>query len=356
MRKHILTAAVTAACASMSLAAVADESTNVGGKAYFDFTSIDQTSDGASTAKSGIGFDVKRFYLAIDHKFDDMWSANLTTDFNYLSSDGETQVYVKKAYMQAKFSDGATLRVGSADLPWVPFVEKIYDLRWVENTLIDRLKWGTSADWGGHFFGKQMDGKLTYAISAVNGNGYKNPSRSKSVDFEGRISFNPVKALTLAAGFYNGKLGQETDIESAANTFTRLNLLAAYDFGMFKVGGEYVDTKNPTKGAVSTGPEDEADGFSVWGSFSPAEKYTVFARYDEANYTATAIAPAIAPDVKDTYYNVGVSYEVRKNVDLALVYKGEKVEGGTLTSSNGSIGGANEGKYKEFGLWARVKF
>jgi hypothetical protein len=356
MRKHILTATVMAAFAGLNHAAIAEESTTISGKGFFDFSSIDQTTDGAGTAASGLGFDVKRFYVGIDHKFDDIWSANVTTDFNYVSNDSETQVYIKKAYFQAKFSDAAALRVGSADLPWVGFAESVYGYRWVENTLIDRLKWGTSADWGAHFFGKQMDGKLGYALSAINGNGYKDPSRSKSVDFEGRVSFNPVEALTLAVGFYNGKLGQETDIDSAANTFTRINALVGYDFGMFKVGAEYVDAKNPSKTAISTGPKDNADGVSVWGSFSPAEKYTVFARYDQVNYQADAIAPAISPEVKDTYYNVGVSYQYRKNVDVALVYKGEKVENGTLKTSNGTIGGAGEGKYNEIGVWAQVKF
>jgi hypothetical protein len=40
---------------------------------------------------------VKRFYLGVDHKFNDVWSANLTTDFNYVSGDGETNLLVKKA-------------------------------------------------------------------------------------------------------------------------------------------------------------------------------------------------------------------------------------------------------------------
>ena len=132
MRKHILSAAAMMACAGTSRIAVADENTTVGGKAYFTLSSIDQTSDGVGTSNSGVGIDVKRFYLAIDHKFDDMWSANLTTDFNYVSNDSETQLYVKKAYMQAKFSDAIVLRIGSADLPWVPFAEKAYGFRWVE--------------------------------------------------------------------------------------------------------------------------------------------------------------------------------------------------------------------------------
>src|SRR5690348_17483462 len=89
---------------------------------FADFTNIDQTSNGTKTDASGTGLDVKRFYLSVDHKFDDIWSANLTTDFNYVSNDGETQLFVKKAYLQGTFDKLATLRVGSANMAWIPFV------------------------------------------------------------------------------------------------------------------------------------------------------------------------------------------------------------------------------------------
>jgi hypothetical protein len=201
MHTSKLAVAITTTLGLLSLNAVADQSTTVGGKTYIDFTSIDQKNDGVKTSNSGIGADVKRFYLAIDHSFNDMWSANLTTDFNYVSNDSETQLYVKKAYLQGKFSDAFMLRAGSADLPWVPYVENLYGYRWVENTLIDRLKFGTSADWGLHAGGKLANGMLDYAASVVNGNGYKNPSRSKAVDFEGRLGVHPIDGVTLAAGY-----------------------------------------------------------------------------------------------------------------------------------------------------------
>src|SRR6185312_14403905 len=94
-----------------TLAAWADN-TKVSGTMFVDFTNIDQTSNGSKTDTSGTGLDVKRFYLSIDHQFNDIWSANLTTDFNYTSVTGETQLFVKKAYLQGAFSKLATLRVG----------------------------------------------------------------------------------------------------------------------------------------------------------------------------------------------------------------------------------------------------
>ncbi len=355
MQKHLLTVAIITACAGMSLTAVAADNgkTTVGGKAYLDITNINQSSDGTKTDPSGIGADGKRFYLGINHTFDDMFSANLTTDFKYDSGKAQaTQLYVKKAYLQAKFSDAAILRVGSADLPWVPFAEHMYGYRYVENVLIDRLKFGTSADWGLHLKGKLANNMVQYAVSLVNGNGYKNPSRSKSMDIEGRISATPMKNFTLAAGFYSGKLGQDTQSSSSVkNTATRVNFLADYRFSSINVGAEYFSADNYTKTAVISGPSDKATGYSAWLTVEATKKAAVFFRYDYAQPSKD-----LNPSLKDNYYNLGVSYKARKNVDLAVVYKHDKVENGSIKTSNGTIGGVNQGKYDEIGVWAQVKF
>ena len=284
-----------------------------------------------------------------------VWSANVTTDFNYVSNDSETQVYIKKAYLQARLSDAAMIRAGSADLPWVPFVENMYGYRWVENTLIDRLKFGTSADWGVHVGGKVLDGMVNYAVSAINGNGYKNPSRSNSVDFTGRIGIEPIKGLTVAGDYYSGKLGQDTQTGPSTRTASRWDAVVGYVNPMFRVGAEYFyadNWKNNNNNAVlSSSFTDEAEGYSAWGSVTPMEKVSLFARYDYAKPNKQTNS-----SLKDNYYNVGVSYVATKNVDLALVYKYEKVENGFISTSNGTIGGTNDGTYSEIGAWAQMKF
>jgi len=123
--------------------------TSISGKAFFNVSNIDQKSDGADSVQNGTQTELKRFYIGVDHKFNDVFSANITTDFRY-NSNGTSKdvlVYVKKAYVQAKLSPALFVRVGSADLPWVPFAEGLYGYRFVENTLIDRTKFGTSTDW-----------------------------------------------------------------------------------------------------------------------------------------------------------------------------------------------------------------
>ena len=160
--RKTLSVSCVATCLAVSAVgtALADEATTISGKAFLDITNVDGTSDGNKTAASGTGFDAKRLYIGVDHKFDDMWSMQAVTDFNYISAIGQTDVYIKKLFVQAKLSDAFVLRAGSADLPWVPFVEDVYGYRWVENVIIDRLKFGTSADWGFNANGKMGGGHV----------------------------------------------------------------------------------------------------------------------------------------------------------------------------------------------------
>jgi len=344
MSKHILAALVLAG-SGLATAAHADtavgENTTVGGKAFIDLTSLDQKAAGTKTAASGFGLDVKRFYLVANHTFDSVWSANLTTDFNYVSAESQTQLFIKKAYLQAKISDAFWVRAGSADLTWVPFVEENYGYRYVEQILIDRTKFGTSADWGVHIGGKVADGRVGYALSLIEGNGYKNPTRSKSLDVEGRLSFTPVQGLTAALGFYNGKLGK--DVEGTAtpvvHTASRYNAMLAYANDKFRVGGEYFSSDNWT--AVTSAAKDSADGVSVWGAVNFTGTVSGFARYDSDKPNKDT-----APDKKDQYYNIGVSTKPRKGVDLAVVYKHDEVKNGGVKTT----------EFDEFGVWAQVAF
>jgi hypothetical protein len=67
------------------IAAAADlgENTTVGGRVFFDVSYIGLQNENAAGAKidtppTGTGFDVKRFYLIVDHRFNETWSANIS--------------------------------------------------------------------------------------------------------------------------------------------------------------------------------------------------------------------------------------------------------------------------------------
>jgi hypothetical protein len=315
--------------------------TRVGGKMYFDLSNIDQQADGDDTGANGFGLDVKRFYLNVDHGFDDTWSVNLTTDFQYSTSlDSAADIYVKKAYVQGRFGEAFTVRVGSADLPWMGYAEKAYGYRYVENTLVDRLKYGTSADWGVHAFGDLgSDRMFNYAVSVVNGSGYKKMQRSSGMDVEARIGFTPVEGLVLAVGAYSGTLGQETGTVDALHTANRADALIAYGNDRFRVGAEYFQAKN--WGNVLKVASDKADGYSMWGNVALGGKgVKLFARYDQAD-----LSKDIDPSLQDTYYNVGVEFPVTKGFRLAAVYKDTRRESSS-----------SETRTKELGVWGEVSF
>jgi hypothetical protein len=325
------------------------DNTNVSGRMYFDLSNVDVKSNGVKKAPSGTGFDIKRFYVGIDHKFNDVFSANVTTDFQYSSAISSTEIYIKKAYLQAKISDALVVRFGSTDLPWIPYAEDLYGYRYVENTLIDRDKFGTSADWGVHAAGAFGDSGLSYAVAVVNGAGYKAPLRSKGMDIEGRLSYK-VSDFNFAVGGYTGKLGK--DIEGGVpvyHTANRFDAIAAYTTKTTRLGVEYFSAEDWNQ--VTAAASDKSDGYSLVGSYKWDEKWSVFGRYDSVKPKKD-----LASSLKDNYFNLGVSYSPTKIVDLALVYKRDKIENGTFSTSNGAIGGSNDGTYDELGLFGQLRW
>lgn len=323
----------------------------IGGRIFFDLTSVDQKNNGVKTNSTGTGFDVKRFYLTFDHKFNDIWSANITTDAQYFSvtpgpgsanGDGKradsVEVFIKKAYVQGKFDDAFTVRVGAADMPWVPFVEKYYGYRYVENTLIDRLSYGTSADWGVHAFG-DLGAGFNYATSVVSGGGYRNPGRSKGMDWEGRLGFAPTPETIIAIGGYTGERAKETQNFDPPQTAKRFDAMAAYAGSKFRAGVEYFQAKN---WAVTNTVEDKVDGYSGWANVALTDGgINLFARYDKAK-----LSKDVDPNLEETYYNLGVEFPVTKGFKLATVYKN------THRDNDRNI----DTKTSEFGVWGDVSF
>lgn len=381
--------------------------TTVGGRIFADVSSIQNFSNGVRQADSGIDYDIKRAYIIIDHKFNDIWSANITTDFIYNSTATKitvpvynpatglnvptsfniggpqsTQLFVKKAYLQAHLADALNFRAGAADLPWVPFVESLNGYRYVEKMMLDRDNFGTTTDWGLHMFGNFADNLISYQVSVIDGNGFKIPAtgtanRTDTVDVEGRLSAN-FHGFTAAVGGYEGKLGKDVVnptppfTQTTFHTASRFDALLAYTDSRIRLGGEYFwahDWNDVTQSKPNL--VNDSRGFSGFGSFNFTEKLAVFGRYDYVQpfYKTT-------PGAKENYFNVGISYKPIKPLDFALVYKRDAlgdvpgansgILGITPLSSttndagfntgNGVIGGTIRGTYDEIGIFSQVNF
>jgi hypothetical protein len=379
MRKLNLISLAVAAALVAPMAAYADAGdTTIGGVIYADFTSINTQSQGTDIDPNGIGTDVTRAYLIVGHQFDDIWSANLTTDFNFASfkaassnkitggapgeaiattttvTTPENQLFVKKAYVQGKFDDLAIFRIGSADMPWIPYAESVYGNRFVEKTLIDREGFGNSADWGLNLNG--ANSMINYSISAVNGGGYKNPTRSKTVDWEGRLGVTPIDGLTVAAGFYTGDLGQDTEANelkfstttpvTPKNTATRTNFLADWKGAGLNVGVEYFTAKNFGSSFIFNTTTDSEDGYSVYGSYDfPDTAFGIYARYDSVKPKKD-----VESSLKDTYYDGGVEWHADKNVTWAFGFKSDELKDDSVSPANPDL------KTQEVGVWLQAKY
>jgi predicted porin len=232
-------------------------------------------------------------------------------------------------------------------MPWIPFAEKFYGFRYVENTLTDRLKYGNSADWGLHMGGDLGGKTVSYAVSVVNGNGYKNPGRSKGVDVEARVGFVPFEGMVVAVGGYSGHLGKETQNTSAQNTARRGDLMVAYADKTVRVGAEYFTAKNWGNLVLSPVP-DKADGYSLWGSVALSDEISLFARYDNAK-----LSKDIDGQAKDVYYNLGLQYQVTKGFKLAGVWKHEKADRSVATPLPPHVQNV---KTNEIGMFGEVAF
>jgi hypothetical protein len=190
---------------------------------------------------------------------------------------------------------------------------------------------------------------VNYSVSLVNGGGYKNPARSKSMDEEGRVAFTPADgSVIIALGAYTGKRGKDTEATPAVNTASRTDLLAAYKASGLTVGLEWfsADKWNDVL-TPSTGTTTKSDGTSIFASYDfPGTDYSVFTRFDN-------VKPLKDTDSsqKDQYFNLGFAWKSNKNLTWAVAYKSDKV-----TDNLKLLNTTDDLKTEEFGVWAQVKF
>ena len=365
MRKIVAAAATLAVVSTLGTTAAyaakpgsigyLSDHTSLGVKIYSDMSYIQKKSDGQSVDPTGYGFDVKRGYVTLDTAFNQIWSVRVRTDFHYCGACGATSLYFKNIYAEAHLDHGMFLKIGEADMPWIPHMEGLYGYRYVENVLIDAYKFGNSADWGLHLGGKEN--RLNWQVSLVSGGGYKHPGRSKGMDLAGRLDYRAVGGLHIVLGAYTGKLGKDQQTAPANNTASRWDLAAVYEGNNWNAGVSYFHAKDWNN--VTTPYTTSADGYMAFGSYNFSPKWGVFARYDylkPCKDLTSAQNASCYSDTKEHYYNAGIQYIATKQIRFAFVYKYEKVKNGSIATSNGTIGGTTSGKYQEYGIWMQAAF
>ena len=159
------------------------------------------------------------------------------------------------------------------------------------------------------------------------------------MDFEARVGFMPVKGLTFAIGGYSGKLGK--DIEGSATPASthgeRLDALVAY---VERPAARRAPSISRRRTGTQVTAVRDRQGRRILG----VGLVQLRADNGECSRAPTRPTPSkdLNPTSSDEYFNAGVVSHPRKNIDVAFVYKHEKVDGGgTVSTSNGTIGGAH---------------
>ncbi|HXQ11566.1 MAG TPA: hypothetical protein VN805_11285, partial [Caulobacteraceae bacterium] len=368
------------------------DNTKVGFTVFDDVSYVNQTPTTGKAATppmvkaNGYGDDIKRAYIAIDHTFNSVYSANLTVDLapNGIILNGGTfgtgtlqgGEAVKYAYIQGAYNPAFILQLGAAKTPWIPFVEEVYGYRFIDKVFIDQNKFGNSSDWGLNAHGELADGLLEYSVSALDGDGYKTPLRSKTMDVEGRVNLK-WRGFVLAVGGYSGDRSNYVTLPATTpatapvffQTASRWDAFAGYTDDRIRAGIEYVEANN-WKVTTKVTP-DRSEGWSIFGSYVVIPQWSVFARYDWLEPSEDLDAPE-----RYQYFNVGINYEPAKNLEFALVYKHEAIQDaikGGYTDNTTTLGaqslatfspitgfnphGSNtSGDWDEFGIYSQIKF
>jgi hypothetical protein len=335
----VLLAGMSAIVPAASAAETAIGDTTFSGKVFIDATHLSATSNGVGDDSNGV--DLTRLYLDFDHRFSQVWSAHLTTDVNWLRDENDpTDVWVKHAYLQGAFSKALVLRVGAADMPWAALANQWYGFRYVDNELVTRLKYGSTADWGVHVLGSPADGAgLDYAVSVVTGSSYKRPRTGNRPDVEAIFGWQPTEHTVIAIGGYDGQLGLDDDTRPLTHTARRWDAMAAYAGPRFRIGAQLFQTHDWTQ--LRSPLSDSAHGWSAWASAKVSDRWTLFARHDASSTSAD-----LEPSRHERYSNAGIELRVTAKLQVAAAWKRQR-----LRDRNGVRAAANEA-----GLWAQFTF
>ncbi|MNM47410.1 hypothetical protein D3C81_583760 [compost metagenome] len=330
-----LAAALAVACMpTLVHAEDAAPATKVSAQIFINASQLDR--DGVETADEGLAMDLKRTFITVDHRFNERWSAQVTTDVQWLRNSDASDLWLRHAYLQRSFGKGSWLRLGNAPTPWIAQESVREGFRYVDSGLIARTKLGTPADYGVH--GQYSRGDFVYAASVVTGGGFQKPRLGNRADVEARVGWTPAKGVELAMGGYRGTRAQDSGDLPHEHTAQRWNVMASWVGERARVGAQYFQAEDWTR--ITRPGSDDQRGWSAWSSYQFTPQYAVFARADE-----TRMSLDIDPRTRERYQQVGVEWKPNKHLRLAMV--GKRVEQETAKKKLES---------HEAGFWAQLAF
>ena len=266
-------------------------------KIFSNFNYDMSTEEGENAFKA---FEVKRSYLGYSYKIDDRFSTKITFDVGSNSGGSSYTAFLKIASLKWKASDKLTLNLGMVGTKNFKFMEKTWGRRYIEKSAQDKYKWASSAD-----AGITADYKVSENISLdaqiLNGEGYKKTQSSNGL-FRGGLGLTYTVNSNLKLRLHQDISPRSTYTDST-DSQAITTAAVSYNGNNFTIGAEKSMMKN-SRNVLDA----EQNLTSIYGAYKLDEKYTVFARYDDAEET----------DKAGTYTIYGVERKMSKGVTIAV--------------------------------------
>lgn len=301
--------------------------TQVSTQVFINASDIQRTD--VSTADEGPAVELKRFYINVDHAFNESWSGHLTTDVQWARNSDPTDLFLRHVYLQRRLGKSHHLQLGNAPTPWILHVAKLNGFRYVDPGVLPRMKLGAPADWGVQMGGDV--GPFNYAVAAVTGAGFQKPRTGERADIEARLSWMPNKQLEVAVGGYHGTRAMDINDRPHLHTAERWNAMASYVDKDFRLGAEFFYADNWTR--VTQVSPDAARGWSGWGSYQLTPAFSAFARHDR-----TDMSLRLNPTREERFSQLGLEWKQSRHLRLSLAGKRTGVASSTVNAVANEVG------------------
>ena len=245
-------------------------------------------------------FEIKRAYLGYSYKIDDQFSTEITFDVGKNDKGSSYTAFLKIASLQWKACDELSINFGMVGTKNFKFMEGAWGRRYVEKSALDKYKWASSADVGVTADYTFSD-KISLDAQVINGEGFNKLQASNGL-FRGGLglTYKVNESLSLRVqqdlsprSSYDDMSASQT-ITTGAISYTSNNITIGAETNMMR-NSLYVK-------------DAEQDMMSIYGAYKMSDKYTVFARHDDASKT----------NEQGSFTVYGIERKMAKGVTVAL--------------------------------------
>ena len=339
---------------------------NIGVKAYlnamqasgdhFDNSKVGQAQADTNSSNAN-GMRLSRAYLVIVDRINDEVSGKFTLDealSDPTASNGRGNVFVKYLYGIFTPVKNMAIRFGLTETPWIPYEEGLWNYRFVSETAPDYEGFMPSSDWGVAIVGSLFDKLIEYHVMGSNGEGYQATQNGRGYAGAARIALN-VKPFILNI------FGMDESMHNGIPDYNPKRAIAMLTFtnSLLTVSGDWIWADDHiTPADQGKAKFNHGYGYEFWGflRIPGEEKLRVFARYldmkPNGNDSYEPVSGKIAPTVslgssnlystemfkfdatsENTWALAGVSYDITKDVIVALDYNLYTLQGYDLSNN-----------------------